>query len=106
MNTINITASGTVQNDVAENRFAKIKVQTIGSYIKNGERVTSERTYYVAIWFTSPVNLKAGTEITVTGVDAYRLSQPKEDGRVFIDRVIADAELVPGETITYEDVPF
>lgn len=106
MNTINITASGIVQNDVADNRFAKIKVDTIGSYIKNGERVTSNRTYYVAIWFTNPVTLAKGMEITVTGVDAYRLSQPKEDGRVFIDRVIADAELVPGETISYEDVPF
>jgi hypothetical protein len=104
---IQITTTGTVQNDTDQNRLGKLKVESLRTYFKNGETVTTTATYYVAVWFKDTQSLSAGETITVTGTDAYRLSEPKADGRVFIDRVISDAQLVTHRAaVVDEELPF
>lgn len=104
---IQVTTTGVVQKDTDQNRLGKLKVESLRTYFKNGEQVTTTATYYVAVWFKDALSLRAGDTITVTGTDAYRLSEPKEDGRVFIDRVISDASLVTFTSqAADEELPF
>lgn len=106
---IQVTCTGVVQKDTDQNRLAKLKVESLRTYFKNGETVTTTATYYVAVWFKDAQSLTTGQTITVTGTDAYRLSEPKTDGRVFIDRVISDATLFSlnqAQAIENEELPF
>lgn len=106
---LQITATGRVSKTTENNKFGQIKIEAPKTYFKDGQQVTTIATYYLAIWFSEPTSLTEGETITVIGNDAYRLSPPKPDGKIYIDRVINDAHIYRPAALTAptsDDVPF
>jgi hypothetical protein len=106
---IQITATGKVYKSTENNKFGQLKIEAPKTYFKDGQQVTTIATYYLAIWFAEPTTLTEGETLTVIGHDAYRLSPPKTDGKIYIDRVINDAQIyrAPAPAApSLDDVPF
>ena len=105
---IQITATGSVTKATNQNKLVRIKVEAPRTYFKDGQQVHTSSTYYVAVWFETEQTFIENQTITVMGDDAYRLSEPKEDGRIFIDRVISNARLYTAEMFSpsVEEMPF